>query len=122
MLGIHMDEAAKDAPPYYWHRMTLERVHMVWDFYDGPRSGLASFRGKPHYFDCEFDRTQDEYSDTYRLWPVDEEFLALATEQWKIYRAWERRFQSGELTVETHPGHQRRTFATMSSETRSIDG
>jgi hypothetical protein len=26
------------------------------------------------------------------------------TKQWQIYRAWERRFHSGGLTVETHPG------------------
>jgi hypothetical protein len=79
---------------------------MVWDFYDGVRSGLACFRGAPYHFDCEFDGVRGEYSEIYQLWPIDQEFLALSTEQWQIYRAWEHRFHSGEVSVETHPGHR----------------
>ncbi|MGK5047301.1 hypothetical protein ACQ4WP_15580 [Janthinobacterium sp. GB4P2] len=30
----------------------FEPVYMVWDIDDGPRTGLASFRGLPHYFAC----------------------------------------------------------------------
>jgi hypothetical protein len=83
--------------------MTFERVYMIWDFYDGVRSGLAAFRGAPHYFVCEFDSLRDGYTDIYRLWPIDEELLALAAEQWQLFREWERRFHSGEATVQTHP-------------------
>jgi hypothetical protein len=86
--------------------MTFERVHMVWDMYDGVRSGIATYRGSPHYFDCAFDRDNGGYTDVYELWPIDEDLLALATEQWQLYRAWERRFHSGEVPVETHPGHR----------------
>jgi len=83
-----------------------ERVLMVWDIYDGVRSGVALYRGEPHYFDCEFDREIGDYTDVFRLWPIGANLLQLAIEQWQIYRAWERRFHSGELTVETHPGHR----------------
>jgi hypothetical protein len=99
-------QATEDAPPYYWHRTAFERVYMVWDLHDGARSGLACFRGEPHYFDCELDRTHGGYNDIYQLWPIDQELLALATEQWQLYSKWERRFHSGEVSVETHPGHR----------------
>jgi hypothetical protein len=35
--------------------MTFEAVHAVWDYFDGPRTGLADYRGRPHYFVCKFD-------------------------------------------------------------------
>ena len=35
--------------------MVFERVLMVWDLYDGPRTGLALYNGAAHYFRCEFD-------------------------------------------------------------------
>jgi hypothetical protein len=102
----YFTQAAEDAPDYYWLRTAFERVYMVWDLYDGVRSGLACFRGQPHYFDCELDSVDAGYTDIYRLWPIDQELLALATEQWQIYRSWERRFHSGKVSMETHPGHR----------------
>lgn len=86
--------------------MAFEPVHMVWDIYDGPRSGLASFEGSPYYFKCLFDDAQGGYSDAFQLWPIDQEFQTLATEQWQIYRAWERQFHSGAVMLETHPGNR----------------
>jgi hypothetical protein len=85
--------------------MAFERVYMVWDIYDGVRSGIANYRGDPHYFNCALDRDNGD-SDSYELWPIAQEQLALATEQWQLYRAWEKRFHSGEVPVETHPGHR----------------
>ena len=83
-----------------------EPVLMIWDIYDGPRSGLAQFLGVPHYFDCELDRDAGGYTDVYQLWPIDDWLLLIATEQWELYRAWERQFHSGKVTVDTHPGHR----------------
>jgi len=80
-----------------------ERVHMVWDIYDGVRTGLADFQGAPQYFECIF--KDDDYTELFELKPVDSALLAEALEQWAIYRAWERRFHSGETPLETHPGH-----------------
>lgn len=85
--------------------MIKEPVLMVWDYYDGVRSGVALYLGEPHYFDCEFDHAAG-YTNVFRLWPMNQTLLALATEQWRIYRAWERRFHSGEVSVETHPGNR----------------
>ncbi len=79
---------------------------MVWDLYDGVRSGVAFYRGEPHYFECEFDSEAVDYTDVFKLWMMDEDTLKLATEQWQIYRLWERRFHSGELGPDTHPGNR----------------
>lgn len=54
---------------------------MVWDLYDGARSGLADLNGAPHYFSCIFN---DEYTDEFELSPVSESYLALALEPSKI--------------------------------------
>jgi hypothetical protein len=83
-----------------------ETVLMVWDLYDGVRSGVALYRGEPHYFDCEFDKDAGEYSDVFNLWPMKRDLVKQALEQWKIYRAWELQFHSGQETLETHPGNR----------------
>jgi len=81
---------------------------MVWEYYDGPRSGIADFGGEPHYFEsgwCDVGDVGDDVDDVFALAPVDAETLALAREQWTIWRAWELAFHSGLVTQETHPGH-----------------
>jgi len=83
-----------------------ERVLMVWDIYDGVRSGIALYGAEPYYFDCEFDSGEGDYTDVFCLWPMPNELLRLATEQWHIYRAWERKFHSGEVPSGTHPGNR----------------
>ena len=82
-----------------------DRVYMVWDYYDGVRSGIADYDGKPHYFECPFDDEADEYGDSYELYSISDETLELALEQWAIYRAWELKFHSGKESHDPHPGH-----------------
>lgn len=82
-----------------------EKVYMIWDWYDGPREGIADFLGRPHYFKCLFDKVTDEYSDDFELTPVNEATLKLAEEKWNIYCAWEDRHHRGMVDVDTHPGH-----------------
>ena len=43
-----------------------EEVFTVTDYYDGPRQGIANFKGKPHFYDCIFDEARQDYSDRYR--------------------------------------------------------
>lgn len=83
-----------------------EPVLMVWDFYDGVRSGIALYQGQPHYFECGFDEEEGEHTDVFELWPLDEPMMALAAEQWMLFCAWERCFRAGEVPAETHPGHR----------------
>jgi hypothetical protein len=85
--------------------MKYEQVYAVWDYYDGARTGIADLNGAPHYFASQFDLAADDYSDNFRLYPVDAEFMDRAMRNWAIYRAWRRQFHSGEAKLETHPGH-----------------
>jgi hypothetical protein len=34
------------------------------EYYDGPRLGVAIFKGVPHIFEAEFDHSGDDYGDT----------------------------------------------------------
>jgi hypothetical protein len=86
--------------------MGFEPVFSVWDYYDGPRSGAALYKGQPHAFrnDC-WDEEANEYSGIYHLIPLTPEILALALEREQIWRAWERSFFRGEVAEATHPGN-----------------
>ncbi len=81
----------------------FERVYTVTGYYDGPREGIASFRGRAHAYTCLFDASKDEYGDVYELRPIDEETLALALEDWAIWRRWRSAFDNGHAALETHP-------------------
>lgn len=83
--------------------MAFERVFTVNDYYDGPRSGIASYQGQPHHYFCEWDEARGDYSHTFRLTPVDEETFSLAMEQWSIWEQWDAAFQRGEVAQSTHP-------------------
>jgi hypothetical protein len=85
--------------------MLFEKVHMVWDPYDGVRSGVADFGGQPHYFACLLHERGGCYTDRFQLFPVDTEFMVQALRNWKIYRTWESEFHRGNVPLETHPGH-----------------
>ncbi len=85
--------------------MAFERVHTIWDYYDGPREGLADFCGRPHYYKNSWDKAADDWSTLYELAPVDSETLQLALEQWAIWVAWNEKFRAGHVAEESHPGH-----------------
>ena len=83
----------------------FERVYLVWDIYDGERSGLADYCGSPHYFECVLDYEKGGYTDVFEIRPIGADLLQLALEQWAIYRRWEKMFHLGEVPLTTHPGH-----------------
>jgi hypothetical protein len=85
--------------------MRYERVHVIWDLYDGVRTGIADLDGTPHYFASQYDERLDDYSDNFKLYSVGPEFMRRAVRNWDIYRAWDRKFRNGETDLETHPGH-----------------
>jgi hypothetical protein len=80
-----------------------ERVFTVTDYYDGPRKGVANFLGKPHLYECIFDEAKGNYSDLFRLTPIDAETFQLAMEDWSIWQRWELAFNTGKVDVSTHP-------------------
>ena len=81
----------------------FEPVHTLTDWYDGPRKGLADYRGVPHLFESEWRDGEDPAADTFLLTPVPPDVLALALEDWAIWRRWETAFHRGLATRDTHP-------------------
>ena len=80
-----------------------EIVFTVTDYYDGPLNGIANFLGKPHFYERIFDSTRDDYSDMYRLTPIDDRTFQLAMEAWEIWRRWETAFHAGRAKMDSHP-------------------
>jgi hypothetical protein len=80
-----------------------EEVFTVTDYYDGPRQGVASFKGEPHFYDCIFDEARSDYSSLYRLTPISSHIFDLAREDWAIWERWESAFPAGSTTRETYP-------------------
>jgi hypothetical protein len=83
--------------------MGFERVYTVWDYHDGPRSGIADYLGRPHHYECQWNSSTDDYGERFRLTPIDDNVLSLALEQWGIWRIWENAFHRGEVPQSTHP-------------------
>lgn len=82
-----------------------EIVHMIWDIYDGPRSGIANYDSKPCYFNCWSD-PGGGYTERFELARMPDELLKKAKEQWVIYRSWEMEYHTGKVRLETHPGNK----------------
>jgi len=82
----------------------MEKVYVENDWYDGPRNGIANYKGLPHRFVANFDELKG-YEDTFKLFPVTDDELSLEIEQWRIFVEWNKRYESGEAEVDTHPGH-----------------
>ena len=82
-----------------------ERVYTVMDFYDGPRVGFADFEGQPHAYRSVWRHELDDWDPDQRfeLSPITAELLALALEDWAIWRRWEEAFYAGETPQSEHP-------------------
>jgi len=80
-----------------------ETVFTVTDYWDGPLQGIANHEGKPHFYERIFDEASDDYSDLYRLTPINESTFRFAMEAWNIWRRWEAAFHAGNTSQETHP-------------------
>lgn len=80
-----------------------EAVFTVMDYYDGPRRGIANYQGKPHFYESIFDEAKDDYSDLFRLTPLETKTFELAMEAWAIWKRWEMAYHTGKTTLATHP-------------------
>jgi len=80
-----------------------EKVLTVHDYWDGPKSGVANFNGRPHAYECVFDDRLDEWSWFYLLNPMDQGTLQLVMERWQIWLRWVEAHQTGQTTIGTHP-------------------
>jgi hypothetical protein len=84
----------------------MEPVHFYGE-YDGeielPESGVAEFKGKPHYFWLSAYRHEGPRCAEFELAPVSPEAFPLVVEQAGIWRRWELAYHGGEVPLETWP-------------------
>ena len=78
-------------------------VYTVTDYWDGPRKGVANFRGRPIYYENLFDEQTDDYSEVFMLIPISTDLFQLALEEFQIFLRWRTAFDRGEQHVRTHP-------------------
>ena len=81
----------------------FETVHTMTDYYDGPRAGVADFRGAPHVYESEFLDSLNNYTELFRLSPIPDDLFQLALEDWDIWLRWDAARKRGETPQETHP-------------------
>ena len=81
-----------------------ERVYVEHDRYDGPLTGIADVAGVPHRFARRWTEADDDHATDFFIWPIAPEELQLEQERWRIFVAWNRRYEAGEADVSTHPG------------------
>src|ERR1044072_3608439 len=83
--------------------LAREEVHLIIDYWDGPREGVADYCGTPHYFRAVFDEKKDEWSDVFILSPLDLDAYRLVVESHQIWQRWQQAYESGAATIDSHP-------------------
>lgn len=79
------------------------RVYAEFEWYSGPRSGLAVIGGRPHYFQG-YDWDDADAADQYTVWPASDRAVELEREQWAIFARWNECREAGTAGPESHPG------------------
>lgn len=81
-----------------------ERVLIEFEWYDGPRSGIAEVAGTPSYFLTD-NFVEPPEQVTYLTWPVPADVLPLEMEAWQIFVDWNDEYEAGRSSSAEHPGH-----------------
>lgn len=87
-----------------------ETVHLVADWYDGERLGVANYKGQPHLFESRWDLAKgfwegeqgdDRYLYYYWLSPMNAENLESALHERLIWEYWDQ--DGSNVKLETDP-------------------
>ena len=81
----------------------FELVHTVLNYYDGEVSGVADYKGTPHFFERQFDSVEQEYSDKFLLTALTDDQFQKSIESYEIFLRWKAAFDSGKTDLATHP-------------------
>jgi len=84
--------------------MLMSKVLVENLYYDGPRGGITSIEGRHYRFVSDFNGDSG-FTDEFSLYLISESELQLEIEQWQIFVKWNKKYQSGELKADSHPGH-----------------
>ena len=83
--------------------MEFEQVTQVWAYHDQPVSGVANYNGRPHKYERQFDDGLDDYTDMFRLTPLDQGLMDLIDQNWETWLKWRAAFDRGECELNSHP-------------------
>ena len=84
--------------------MQWEPVLTVHDYFDGPRKGIARYRGGAHAYMCGWDDQIDDWRRVFLLSPIDDGQLSAVKEDWLIWRRFQKHHASGTLQAgDRHP-------------------
>lgn len=80
-----------------------DRVHTVDDYYDGPRRGVADFRGEPHQYRSLYldGATWNSGEDRFHLTPISPTALDLAVRRFRLWQRWQMASLQGTASVLT---------------------
>ncbi|WP_379158974.1 hypothetical protein [Paenibacillus sp. sgz5001063] len=56
------------------------------DWWDGPKTGVADYKGAPHIFNKNFNESLDDYDEYYLLTPITQEQCQLIIEGYEIWK------------------------------------
>ncbi len=87
--------------------VTYKIVYVVEDWYDGPRSGFASYQQKPHFFrsvflDIESSDEYDPNEDRFELTPIPEKVVGWAVASHQLWLRWDEAYRAGKLLPQPH--------------------
>ena len=80
-----------------------EPVHAVFDYFDGVREGVADFNGRPHAIRREFDTVAGDWTNFYRVKPLNDHEFSVVMTDWAIWNRWLEAYRAGAASLETHP-------------------
>jgi len=73
------------------------------DWYDGPRSGIATYNGRPHYFESQWADIDHVDEDWFKLSPVSQEVFELELEREHLWSKYATANKLGTVGAEHHP-------------------
>jgi hypothetical protein len=75
----------------------------TFDWYDGPRSGVADYNGQPYFFESQWVDVGSVDKDWYMLSPIPKALFEQEVEYWKLWKKYEAAYAAGEIGPEHHP-------------------
>jgi hypothetical protein len=73
------------------------------DWYDGPRSGVADYDGRPHYFESQWADIDHIDEDWFKLSPIAQEVFELEIERERLWGKYAAASKLGIVGPEHHP-------------------
>lgn len=80
----------------------MDKVYSF-DWYDGIRSGVATYDGQPHYFESQCVDIFTDDVDWFELSPITEAAFEQEKEQWALWCKFNESFHAGQIDIEHHP-------------------